>query len=120
MNGEEITTYLANIIAVARSDNALSSHEELALEQIYDELNAKKNEIKEAKKLANSPDFSLRLGSRFSDQIRNLEDMVLVCLVDGEISDLEKKMISAYVKQTRLLKNSLQVFMLPASQALKH
>ena len=122
MTGDEIITYLANIIAVAISDNALSSHEKLALEQIYAEINAKKSEIKAAKKFAEGTEFSLRLVSRFSDQVRNLEDMVLVCLVDGEMSDLEKKMISTYVKQTKITQDqftSIYAACLSGSESLK-
>lgn len=102
MSGDEIITYLANIIALARADGILNTNEELACEQIYRTFNIKKSQIKEAQKLVESPDFDLRLVSRFSDQIRNLEDMILVCLADGEMSDIEKQMISDYIKLTKI------------------
>ena len=99
MNAEEVHGYLANVLAVARSDGVLSPQEETAIEDVRNEIGAKKKDLKDAQKLAQREDFQPTPVGRYSERIRNLEDMVFMSLVDGEFDSLEKQTILAFAKQ---------------------
>ncbi len=94
----EIQLYLGNIILLARADAFLSARESAALEQIRQEIGAKKGEMTKAQRLAESSSYQLAKVGSFSAQIQNLEDMLFVCLTDGELAKPETELISTFCK----------------------
>lgn len=99
MTQNEISQYLANIFVVAVTDGFLSPKEESAFDEIASSLKAKKKEISDAKSMVSKTDFQPIPIGCFSDQIRNIEDMVFVSLSDGELGEAEKKIIANFAKQ---------------------
>ncbi len=94
----EIQPYLANVILLARADGSLSNRENAALEQIRKEIGAKKGDMTKAQRLAESSSYQLAKMGSFSAQVQNLEDMLFVCLTDGELAKPETELISTFCK----------------------
>ena len=88
---DEVIQYLANIMKVVQADKILEPREEVVYATICKEIGAKKKEINEAEKLANNDDFSPAPIGRFSNKIRNVEDMILVSLADGKIGATQEQ-----------------------------
>jgi len=116
LEGADIISYLANVILIAHADNALSPREQGALEQIRTAIGAKKGELTKATKLVESNSYTLTKVGRFSDQIRNLEDMLYLCLVDGELADDETKIITEYCKLISISQEQLDLLVSEADQ----
>ena len=89
MEDHEVVQYLANVLVVARADGSFGAREEAAMESIRLAIKAKKSELNKASKLAGSDDFILVPAGRYSERIRNIEDMIFVALLDGELADKE-------------------------------
>jgi uncharacterized tellurite resistance protein B-like protein len=94
----EIQPYLANVILLARADGSLSTRESAALEQIRQEIGGKRGDMTKAQRLAESDSYQLAKVGSFSAQIQNLEDMLFVCLTDGELAKPETELISTFCK----------------------
>ena len=95
-------TYLANIIKILQMDGKLHPKEQEALGKVFKRLQVDKNTMAEAvKEVAKGRYFVMPVG-RFSDKIRNLEDMLYVALVDGELSATEKDEMLAFVEKIGL------------------
>ena len=62
----------------------------------------------EALKLVAEGGHSMTPVGRFSDKIRNLEDMLLVALIDGDLTPTEKKEMLAFVKKINLTKDQVK------------
>ena len=116
LEGADIISYLANVILIAHADNALSPREQGALEQIRTAIGAKKGELTKATKLVESNSYTLTKVGRFSDQIRNLEDMLYLSLVDGELAEDETKIITEYCKLISISQEQLDLLVSEADQ----
>ena len=98
MIGKEIISYLANLITIASADGSVSKKEEAAVERVCNEINAKKTDLEEAKKISKKGHYLVTPVGRYSERIRNLEDMIFVALSDNDLSDSEKKVILPFAK----------------------
>jgi uncharacterized tellurite resistance protein B-like protein len=116
MNENDIVKYLANILAIARSDGVLSPKEEVGVEQILSEISAKKKDMKDAEKLVEREDYQPTPIGRYSDQIRNLEDIIFISLMDGELDESERKVIISFAKQIGVTQEQLK-FIVSASRS---
>lgn len=96
MKREETVDYLANIYAVVATDGAVDRLEERVFEEIAREIGSGYFERKQALEKAGKGGLPARLALRWSDQIRNLEDMLLVAYCDGSLDPSEKKVIVEY------------------------
>jgi len=96
MNKSEVAKYLANVMAVSRSDGLLAPAEESALELVQSEIGAKKRDLKAAEKLLARADFASQPVGRLSDCVRNLEDMAFVAAADGDVADAEREMLESF------------------------
>lgn len=99
MTSSDLVQYLANVIHVVRADSQLTPAEETALAAVVADIGAKKKEVKEAEKLAIQNGFQVKPVGRYSEQIRNIEDMVYVALTDGDLGESEKASIVEFAKQ---------------------
>jgi rRNA maturation endonuclease Nob1 len=107
LTNDQLITYLSNIIYVARVDGKITASETKAIEEIQKRFGAKKNDLNKATKKAENPDFKINLVGHFSDKIKNLEDIIYVSLIDGELDEKEK---SLFIEATSDLKiNSEQI-----------
>ena len=96
MKREETVGYLANVYAVVAADGVIDHVEERVFEEIAREIGAGYFERKQAIEKAGTDDLPVRLELRWSDQIRNLEDMLFVGYCDGTLDPTEKKVIVEY------------------------
>ena len=92
LSKEQKITYLANIVFVARADGKLSPQETEVLEEIQTTIGVKKTELNKAFTIAESQDFEMKPTGHWTDQVKNLEDIIFVSMVDG-IDKSEKKLI---------------------------
>ena len=99
MEEHEIIQYLANVLVVARADGSFGAREDAAIETIRLAIKAKKSELNKAGRLAESDDFIFVPTSRYSERIRNIEDMIFVALLDGELANEEKQIITSFAKK---------------------
>lgn len=99
MTALNIVQYLANVITIIRANGKLTPAEDLAFVSICEDIGAKKKECKDAEKLALQDGYQATPTGRYSDSIRNIEDMIYVALADGEICDEEKMRIVVFAKQ---------------------
>ena len=98
MKETELIRYLANLRMVAMADGFISKEEKAAIRRIYKEINAKKTDLEEAKRLTEKADYEVTSVGRYSERIRNLEDMLFVALSDNDLSDPEKRVILPFAK----------------------
>ena len=103
----EQVIYLANIWLLAISDGELAPKEAAALEEIRVAIGAKKTILERARKRAESGDHVPIAMGTFAVQASNLADMLYVSIVDGNLSDAEKELISQFSKQTRLTQEQI-------------
>lgn len=102
MDKNVIPQYLANVLAIARADNAIGESERAAVDEVCAEVGGKKTDMKKAEKLAESEGFVSKPVGRFSDKVRNIEDMIYVSLADGDLGEDEIGRIIPFIKQVGL------------------
>ena len=102
MDKKEKEIYLANIILVMKADNDYSPDEMEALQSICKDIHADDEQIKHAVTAVENSAHELGPVSRFSNQIKNLEDMIYVALATETFPESEKKIILAYAKMIDL------------------
>lgn len=96
LNEHGKVTYLANILLVALSDKSMSAEEANVLEKIRKNIDAKKGVLISAQKAVANGSYSFVKAGSFADQVRNLEDMLLVSLVDKDLDGVKSQMISEF------------------------
>ena len=94
--------YLANIVFLANADGSFSAEKAAALEAIRLAIGAKKGIYDKATKRALGRDFQLEKVDGFSGQVSNLADMLYVSIIDGELSESERKIIRAFSREIDL------------------
>jgi tellurite resistance protein len=102
MTSTDLIQYLANVIHIVRADAQLSAAEVAALATVVADMGAKKKEHRDAESLAGQPTFQVRPVGRYSEQIRNIEDMVFVAVADGDYGQTEKASIVEFARQLGL------------------
>lgn len=107
MTGEEKITYLANLAAIAAIDENPARPEGLAIQDVSEGIGAGQRELQKALEMVAKGDYSITLLGRYSDNIRNLEDMILVALRDGDFSKAEKPEIISFVKSIKITQDQL-------------
>ncbi len=95
-------TYLANIIKISQMDGKMHPKEQIALGKVLERLQVDQDVMEAALKEVASGRYLIMPVGRFSDKIRNLEDMLYVALVDGELCSTEKDEMLAFVKKIGL------------------
>jgi uncharacterized tellurite resistance protein B-like protein len=98
MISKEIISYLANLIMIASADGVIDNKEEIAIDRICNEISAKRTDVEEASKVTKKADYQVTPVGRYSERIRNLEDMIFVALSDNDLSDPEKSVILSFAK----------------------
>ena len=109
MNREETVGYLANIYSVVEADGNVDQVEQRVFEDIAREIGAGYFERKQAIEKTQSDELPVALELRWSDQIRNLEDMLFVAYCDGTLEPTEKQAIITYANFINISQNQLSV-----------
>lgn len=96
MNKEEIVKYLANVYAVVVSDGVVDRVEEKVFEKVASSIGGGYFEQLQAKEMVEGQSMPIQLDLRWSDKIRNLEDMMLAGYCNGVLDIAEKQVIVKY------------------------
>jgi len=92
-----IPNYMANILAVARSNNIIGDAQRTCIDKICSDIGGKKADMKAAEKLAESAEFTPKPVGRLSDKVSNIEDMIYVALADGDLEEAEIDAIIPFI-----------------------
>lgn len=109
MTKDEQVQYLANIFHVARADGRVSTVEDSMVDELAKGVNAGYLETRNALDLSMEKDFTFTFPKRFSDRIRNLEDMLFVAYCESGLDDMEKKIIVDYAKQVGINQKQIDI-----------
>jgi uncharacterized tellurite resistance protein B-like protein len=109
MDKEEKVRYLANICYVLLSDGAVDRIEETVLDDIRRELGAGYFERQEAMAMARKEGYQVQMVGRWSERIRNLEDMLFAAFCNGVLDLGEKKVIKDYAGRLGIDQRQLDV-----------
>ena len=99
MTREERIIYLGNVVHVAGADGEVSPREGEAIERVREDLGAPADDLAEALQSVARGDHGIAPVGRFSDRVRNLEDMVFVAVCDGRFSGAEKPEVVSFAKE---------------------
>lgn len=99
MNKEEKVGYLANIYQLLNSDGVVDRLEEKAFEEISKGIDAGYFERRSGMELAREDDFQAKAVGRWSDRVKNLEDMLFAAICNGLVDAAEKKLIKEFGSQ---------------------
>lgn len=116
---EERVTYLCNVVQVAGADGEISAGEGKTIERVRKEIGASREELAEALRAVGQGGLEIVPVGRFSERVRNLEDMVFVSLCDGHFSKSEKPEIVSFAKQIGLSQAQLNQIPAEARKRLK-
>lgn len=111
VNSELAVVYLANMIKISRMDGDLNPLEQEALEKACDKLFVDAKTIAEAVKAVARGDHRVTPVGRLSDKIRNLEDMLFVALIDGELTGDEKEEMTAFAREIGLSNDQVKTIL---------
>ncbi|MGH1363890.1 MAG: hypothetical protein ACRBF0_10060 [Calditrichia bacterium] len=93
---KEKTDYLSNLVAISRIDGKLTASEENQLGEIQKRIRAKKSQLNTAVQMAEKQGFQPQVFESFSAQVSNLEDMVYIAFIDGDLDEAEKNFLMNY------------------------
>lgn len=105
---EFLAPYLANIVAVIHSDGVIQEEETSALESICQRIEAGQEDLEEAIRCVAENRFRLTPVGRFSDKVRNLEDMVFVAMKDGNLAKEEKALVLSFAKNIQITQSQFR------------
>jgi uncharacterized tellurite resistance protein B-like protein len=119
MTNEEKLLHLSNVVLIAGTDNVISEAEAKAIEIVVHQIGASESDLKKALHAVNHGDHKLTPFGRFSDNVRNLEDMILVAISDGEISKSEKPEILSFAKTIKISQNQIAEILSETKRRMK-
>ncbi len=108
MTEQEQILYLANIFHVARADGRVEVIEDGVAEAMAAGIGAGYLETRKALDLSLEKDFTVCLPGRFSERIRNLEDMLAMAYADADLHSEEKAAVIAFAKQVGVTQEQLR------------
>ncbi len=116
MTRKERIVYLGNVAHVAGADSEVSPKEGEAIEQVRKEMGIPEEDLARALQAVGQGRHSVAPVGRFSDRIRNLEDMVFVAVCDNRFSGDEKPEIVGFAKQVGVSQAQLNEILKEARQ----
>ena len=119
MSGANLIQYLANILLVGSADDKVVPAEGEATELIMNEIGATLDDLEKAAKFINDGSKRITPTGRLSDRVRNLEDMVLVAVADGELPEKEKRALLAFAKEIGLDREQVYLIVAEAKRRLR-
>lgn len=119
MTKEEKLLHLSNVVFIAGTDQVISEAEAKAIEIVRQQIGASEGELKQALHSVNHGNHQLTPFGRFSAKVRNLEDMILVAISDGEISKSEKPEILSFAKTIKISQDQITEILSEAKLRMK-
>ena len=118
MTKEERIIYLGNVVHVAGADGEVSPREGEAIERVREELGVPADDLAEALRSVARGSHGIAPVGRFSDRVRNLEDMIYVAVCDGRFSDAEKPEIISFAKEVGVSQTQVNLILKEAKGRL--
>ncbi|MDD5133786.1 MAG: hypothetical protein PHP01_00055 [Phycisphaerae bacterium] len=109
MTQAEQIQYLANVYYLACCDGRFEVEEDYLLQEIAKGIGAGYLETRKALDMSMAEGFEVKFSARFSERIRNFEDMLMVAYYDNTIQQIEKKIIVSYLKQLGIDKRQFDI-----------
>ena len=119
MKKEDQVKYLANIFYLLLSDGEVETVEKRVYENIARDIGAGYLERKAAKESAESGLFNFQYVDRWSDRVRNLEDLLFAAFCNGVSNPDEKKHIKSYLKPLRVNQEQVDILISEAKRRYK-
>ncbi|ACL02210.1 hypothetical protein Dalk_0503 [Desulfatibacillum aliphaticivorans] len=119
MNENDVVACLANVLMIAGSDNKFTLQEQEIVEWVRLELGADDALLEQAVALVHGGNYQITPAGRFSDQVRNLEDMLLVSMADNTLAAEEKKEILHFAQQLKLTQDQINRMLAQTKALLK-
>ena len=88
--------YLANVLLVVGADDEVDFAECELVQDIAKSIGASDEDLNLANNLIAEGHYYLHKVGSFSDQLRNLEDMIRACFADGKVHPDEKELIESF------------------------
>ena len=98
MDYEEKIQYLANIYHLVRADGRVSSVEEKVMAEVAKGIGVGYLETRKGLDRAIEKDFAFKYPARWSERVRNIEDMLLAAYADDKLHPPEKEVLLEYAK----------------------
>jgi len=117
-NSDQIT-YLANVITISQADGKVTGKEQNAIAFVCQKNGLSEEDAQAAIRLVQAGDYNITPVGCYSDKIRNLEDMLLVSLIDGDLSDKEKKAMLAFAKAIKLSQEQIKIIVSETKKIVK-
>jgi hypothetical protein len=108
---EFFVNYLANVVMVSHIDGHVAPEEEQAIEMIRCGIGAGQAELKQAVEKVKRVEHVITPVGRFSDRVRNFEDMLLMALIDNELVLPEKTEVLAFAKTIGLSQDQINIIL---------
>jgi len=118
LNDDQKVDYLTNVIGLARADGKITPQETEAIELVQKAIGARKTELNKAYKNVENDDFAPKVVGLWSDQIKNLEHIIYVSLIDGEIDGSEKQYILNFARQVKINQDQLNLIINDAKRSI--
>jgi len=119
MTHEEIIQYLANVGIISSVDGKLSPAEAEAIECIRQEIGAAESDLHKALTSVSMQKSRLVPVGRFSDKVRNLEDMIFVSISDGDFAKSEKSEVLSLAKSIQVTQEQVKEILSASKQRVK-
>ena len=119
MANKDLITYLANIVSVSRIDGEAHPLEKEAMENICLTIGAKQDELDSAIKIVEDGNYRPIPVGRFSDKVRNLEDMVYLSVSDGRLPASQKKVILSFAKNIEVSQAQINEILTESKSRIK-
>ena len=119
MNKEDMVPYLANVALISVADGEFNPDEAKAIDSIRQEIGASEQELHEALNIVARGGHNISSVGRFSDRVRNLEDMIFVSLSDGNPDKKQKPEILSFAKAIKISQTQLTELLSWAKLRLK-
>lgn len=119
MANKDLITYLANIVLVSRVDGAVHPLEQEAMENICRSIGASESELDSAVKIVEAGDHKPKPVGRFSDKVRNLEDMIYLSVSDEQLPASQKRIILSFAKKIKLEQAQINEILSESKQRIR-
>ena len=119
MTEAEQIDYLANLFFVARLDGRVDSGEDALAETMAKGIGAGYLETRKAVDLSATSDYAIRISKRFSERVRNLEDMIHMAYHSDGLDADEKKTIIEFARNIGVTQTQLELVRKEAKKRLQ-
>lgn len=118
MEKEHQVRYLANTLKLAHADGMYADAEEQCLEKVRKSIGANKTEFKKALDIIADHEIDLLQLPKLSDRVRNLEDMIEIACIDGDLHTEEKQILGKCGKLIGLSQDQLNLLLKEAKSRI--